>query len=524
MVHHLWGWSTTSAFSFQGPLFGSDTMSENLRGPVNTALEATHGPVRPESGRQLPPGRATQEIRALSLILDEDWAGLPEAQHATLEGCTDSAVLLELLAADGLLTTYQAARLKVGKFAGLVLGNYRVLDRVGTGAMGIVYKAEHVRMRHTVAIKVLSWDTHQEPQLLARFYAEMRAVARLHHPNIVAAIDAGETQGEPDEPALHYFVMEYVQGQNLEEYVRANGPLPPARACQIIYQIATALEEAHKHNLVHRDIKPSNILLTADDQAKLLDFGLAMHFRSRMTLPGTLLGTIDFMAPEQASDASSVDVRADIYSLGSTFYWCLTGQSPFPPQDNFLQDVLARMTQAGAVAAHATARPPARAGRITGAHDGPSARRPLSHAASRNPGPAALHTSATPWLHHARTSLQQLVPGRSSGPSASGSGPGSTHRVLVVDDEEAIRTICQSFLQDATLECDLAAGGAAALQMLASQPCDLVLLDVNMPGMTGLELVRRLRASPPSANLKIVMFSGHMQGDEMARLASCRRG
>ncbi len=219
---------------------------------------------------------------------------------------------------------------------GLVLGNYRVLDRIGTGAMGVVYKGEHIRMRQTVAIKVLTSDADQDPQFLARFYAEMRAVARMHHPNIVAAMDAGETRGEAGEPIQHYFVMEYVEGQNLEKYVKDNGPLSAARACQIICQVATALEEAHRHNLVHRDIKPSNILLTPDDQAKLLDFGLAMHFRGRMTVPGVILGTIDFMAPEQARDASSVDVRADIYSLGATFFWCLTGQTPFPLQESLI--------------------------------------------------------------------------------------------------------------------------------------------------------------------------------------------
>ncbi len=280
----------------------------------------------------------------MSLIPAEDWVSLAVEKREALQRCTDPGALLELLASENLLTRYQISRLRAGKLTGLIMGNYRLLDRIGTGAMGIVYKAEHIRMRHSVGIKVLSWNSDQNPLLLARFYAEMRAVARLHHPNIVGAIDAGETLGEFGEPTLHYFVMEYVQGQNLEEYVKANGPLSPGRACQIIYQVASALEEAHKHTLVHRDIKPSNILLTAEDQAKLLDFGLAMHFRSRLTLPGAIMGTIEFMAPEQARDSSSVDVRADIYSLGATFFWCLTGQTPFPVQETITQDLIARMT------------------------------------------------------------------------------------------------------------------------------------------------------------------------------------
>ena len=157
----------------------------------------------------------------------------------------------------------------------------------------------------------------QNQKLLLRFFTEMRTVAQLQHPNIVAAIDAGEAAGtNPDDPTLHYFVMEYVPGQDLEQLVEQQGPLPVAKACDFAHQIASALAEPHKHNLVHRDLKPSNVLITPDEQAKLLDFGLARHFRHRHTEPGTLLGTLDYMAPEQAQDAASVDIRADIYSPG----------------------------------------------------------------------------------------------------------------------------------------------------------------------------------------------------------------
>src|SRR5262249_45413317 len=149
-------------------------------------------------------------------------------------------------------------------------------------------------------IKVLTLARDEPSQLLQRFYSEMRAVAQLQHPNIVSAVDAGEAPGlDPDGPVLHYFAMEYVPGQNLEEYVRHHGPLPPAKACDLIYQVAGALGEAHQKELVHRDIKPSNILVTPEGQAKLLDFGLARQFTNRLTEPGTLLGTIDYMAPEQ---------------------------------------------------------------------------------------------------------------------------------------------------------------------------------------------------------------------------------
>jgi response regulator RpfG family c-di-GMP phosphodiesterase len=457
-----------------------------------------------------------EKILTMSLILEDDWSGVPEERRDAMQCCVDSAQLLELLVAEKLLTPYQANRLRVGKTAGLRLGNYRILDRVGSGAMGLVYKGEHIRLRQTVAIKVLSWGTDQNPLLLARFYSEMRSVARLHHPNIVAAFDAGETPGEGDEPPLHYFVMEYVQGQNLEEHVKANGPLSPARACQVIYQVATALEEAHKHNLVHRDIKPSNILLTADDQAKLLDFGLAMHFRTRMTVPGVILGTIDFMAPEQARDASSVDVRADIYSLGATFFWCLTGETPFAARENIAQDLIARLTQQAPSVCSVRAE-------LKPELDAVLQRMMALEPADRYPTPQAVTRALLRFiersslLHHAQASLPQLILG---GAAAGGtvSDAKLVKRVLVVDDEDPIRSICQSILQSDTLECDGAANGAAALAALAKQPYDLVLLDVNMPGMSGLELVRRLRAAPPCANLKLLMFSGHVNPDEMAQL------
>ena len=140
----------------------------------------------------------------MSLILADDWADLPVRYVKACRAAAIRRALLELLVTENLLTAVSGDRLGSGKFAGLILGNYRVLDRIGSGAMGIVYKGEHIRMRHIVAIKVLAFDADQNPLLLARFYAEMRAVARLHHPNIVAAIDAGDTRGEAGraDPAL----------------------------------------------------------------------------------------------------------------------------------------------------------------------------------------------------------------------------------------------------------------------------------------------------------------------------------
>src|SRR5262249_38056888 len=155
---------------------------------------------------------------------------------------------LALLVQHQLLTEYQAARIEAGTTFGLVLGNYRVLDRLGAGGMAVVFKAEHILMRRLVAIKVLPQAVEQDDRMLQRFFCEMRASARLLHPNIVSALDAGTLIGpDVDTPKLHYFVMEYVPGEDLEDLVQARGPLAPAKACEIAYQVASALAVVAKH-------------------------------------------------------------------------------------------------------------------------------------------------------------------------------------------------------------------------------------------------------------------------------------
>src|SRR5262249_22305273 len=149
----------------------------------------------------------------------------------------------------------------------------------------------------------------------------------------------------PHSLSLYYLVMELVPGVNLEKYVETEAPLAPARACALIYQVAAALTESHKHYLIHRDIKPSNIMVTPDGQAKLLDFGLARNFRNHLTEPGTVLGTLEYMAPEQAADARAVDIRTDLYSLGGTLFWCLTRRPPYLPQGNLPEEFNKRLTE-----------------------------------------------------------------------------------------------------------------------------------------------------------------------------------
>lgn len=235
-----------------------------------------------------------------------------------------------------LLTDYQSALLRQGKLTGLRYGDYLVLERVGSGGTAVVYRAKHQPTGQIVALKVMQQkDGQQNAEEASRFDREVRAVAKLNHPNIVMAYDA--VYGEKE----HYLVLEYVEGVNLDHRVRRGGPLPVAEAVEYILQAACGLQHAHSKHLVHRDIKPGNLLLDKNHTIKILDLGLVrfeQHLSSSASLDGsttrltkseTVLGTPDYMPPEQFADARQADNRADIYSLGCTMYFLLTGRSPF---------------------------------------------------------------------------------------------------------------------------------------------------------------------------------------------------
>jgi serine/threonine protein kinase len=246
---------------------------------------------------------------------------------------TQAEDLARSLIQAGLLTPYQYDRYQAGTTYGLVLGNYRVLERLGGGSVSVVFLGEHLHMKRRVAIKVLPVDDDFPLSVLERFYAEMRVLADLHHPNIVLAFDAGQlAPPAPGMPALHYLVMELVAGGDLEQFVLDHGPVPVAQACEWIRQAACGLQEAHDRHLIHRDVKPSNMLLSPQGEVKLVDFGLARQFCSRLTEPTALLGSVEFMAPEQSRDPTAVAGPADIYGLGASLFWLLTGELPYPPQ------------------------------------------------------------------------------------------------------------------------------------------------------------------------------------------------
>ncbi|MGL6095255.1 MAG: protein kinase domain-containing protein, partial [Fimbriiglobus sp.] len=242
----------------------------------------------------------------------------------------DASEAAEQLVAAGLITKYQSEPLLAGKLQRFLLcGKYRILDRLGAGGMASVFLCEHNIMRRRVAIKMLPPRMANNPSMLERFHREARAIASVHHPNIVGAHDV-DADGN-----VHFLVMEFVEGTNFHDLVRRSGPLGIERACHYIAQSAIGLQHAHDKGLVHRDIKPANLLLDRKGVVKILDLGLALVFHDvddNLTMEhdaNSILGTAEYLAPEQAIDSHNIDHRADIYSLGLTFYFVLTGQTPY---------------------------------------------------------------------------------------------------------------------------------------------------------------------------------------------------
>lgn len=241
----------------------------------------------------------------------------------------DAKAFATQLVKDDKLTLFQANTLYKGRNTGLVLGNYVLLDEIGAGGMGKVFRAKHRRMNRIVALKVLSEAAVKSPAAVARFHREAEAAARLSHPNIVAAYDADEADG------CHYLVMEFIDGCDLEEHVKRNGPMSVEDAIDALRQAARGLSYAHGQGVIHRDIKPSNLLIDSKKVVRILDMGLASQTSedglqlpdsslTRLTQAGTLLGTVDYMSPEQAIDAREIDATSDIYSLGCTFFYLFT--------------------------------------------------------------------------------------------------------------------------------------------------------------------------------------------------------
>lgn len=255
--------------------------------------------------------------------------GIPDAAFLDEPRCWEAIGRAKSLASPSSETDYQG-RARATEIESLgTLGEYQLLERIGRGGMGTVYKALHTNLQRLVALKAISDDLTRRPDAISRFYREMQAIGRLDHPNIVQAHDAREIEGRA------VLVMEFVEGASLADLVRDGQTLGVADACELVRQAAVGLDYAHQRGLVHRDIKPSNLMLNTQGQVKILDLGLAllqevqMQASGELTASGQIMGTPDYMAPEQCDDSHHVDHRADIYSLGATLYKLLAGEAPF---------------------------------------------------------------------------------------------------------------------------------------------------------------------------------------------------
>jgi response regulator RpfG family c-di-GMP phosphodiesterase len=445
----------------------------------------------------------------------------PVALRMFLAGLGDTAIALtsaeavgERLVRTELLTPYQLERIQAGNTHGLVLGNYRVIDRLGAGSLAVVFLAEHMLMKRRVAVKVLPVEEDSPPALQERFYAEIEVLADLRHPHVVLAYDAGELPSAgPGFPGLIYLVMELVDGGDLEQLVHDHGPAPIAQACDWIRQAACGLQAAHDRHLIHRDIKPSNMLRTRQGKVQLVDFSLARHFSSVLTSPRALLGSVEFMAPEQSRNASLVGAQADIYGLGASLFWLLTGALPHSPKATVAAAVRALQEE-----------PPLKLRSLR--PDVPEAletildqmlerdpeRRPASPLAVLR----ALHRFssgvAVEDFDVENAPLMLALPERASNTDKAAE---RARRVLIVEEDEELCLQIADSLAPLGCRCEYTGDGELALGALWDQRYELVLLAQRLSGSDGYALCRRMRARLHLSHLRIILLLDRTDSLEM---------
>lgn len=448
------------------------------------------------------------------------------------------------LATQGWLTPFQARAVCDGRLSDLQIGNYDILDKLGSGGMGTVYKARHRRMKRIVAVKVLATSLGDNKSFVQRFQREVETAARLSHPNIVTAHDADVCE------AGNYLVMEFIEGADLDRLVRLRGALSPKLAATLILQAARGLEHAHAQGIIHRDIKPANLLLDSAGSLKITDLGLVRSTdlfgesdseESTLTKAGGILGTVDFMPPEQAFNPSLVDHRADIYSLGCTLFFLVMARPPYggetpmetlllhkqEPIPSLLQlhtdmpyeldDIYKRMVaklpndrfatmsvlvrafeRSGLILSDAEVADELKQMRMSDLITSP---RPPS---SAKPVPGV---------------IKAATPARPSPVSAAIERGSLT--VLVADPSLTVRVHIRNTLTNLgfTKVMDFS-DGTKAMNALAAQSFDLIVTGLNLSGVDGQELIAHVRRTPNHADTPVLLVTTE---SAPARLQALRR-
>jgi serine/threonine protein kinase len=454
----------------------------------------------------------------------------------------DGTALAQLLTTAGKLTGFQAEAVYERRFAELVIGNYEVLDRLGVGAMGTVYKGRHRHLKRVVALKVLPRDVGQAPAIMRRFQREVVAVARLNHPNIVMAYDADEAE------AGRYLVMEFVNGRDLATEVVQRGPLPVREAVDCVLQAARGMAYAHAQGIVHRDIKPANLMRDISGMVKVADLGLARisdaltkpgEAVSRLTQVGGVLGTVSFMSPEQARDSTTIDHRADIYSLGCTLYYLLTAQVPYLGMSVMETVLKHRDAPIPSLCAARAEIPPA----LDAIYGRMVAKKPGDRFQSMTEVAQALESIGTSFEEQTKGAGPEVVPAAgpsrlsmnvetsmsaSLGPTAQAvdRGPRGVPqgflKVLLVEPSRTQSAIIRKYLQaEGVQEIVAVASGQEALQAIRSDRPDAVVSALHLSDMTGVELARQIRIQSQDPVPGFVLISSEADTAEAGSLSKC---
>jgi serine/threonine protein kinase len=446
----------------------------------------------------------------------------------------DGEALAQRLIVAGKLTRFQAAAVLQKRFEELVIGNYQVLDRLGAGGMGTVFKARHRRMKRIVALKLLSRQVAQSERFVQRFQREVEAVAQLSHPNIVMAYDADEAE------AGHFLVMEFVDGRDLATEVQKRGPLPVAEVVDGIAQAARALEYAHGQGIIHRDIKPANLLRDVHGVVKVADLGLARFNEqfdrheemTALTQAGSIMGTVDFMPPEQALGLTTIDHRADIYSLGCTLHFLLTGEPPYKGPTMMaillkhregpipllraarsdvpaaLDDLFRRMVAKKPEERPAVMSEVVRAlETLTSAAPSSQTIVPTPVAPVASPSGTILHAHAPPPETALADQTVDLPPADNVGTARA--------TVLLVEPSRTQQVIVRKYLQEIGFaDVSAVASGEKALEIARAAAPAVVISALHLADMTGVQLARKMWAEQGLSSLGFVLITSQADAEE----------